>query len=855
MSKYGYFTQDGMEYVITRPDTPAPWVNYLTNKHYHAMITNAGGGYSFFQSPKDSRITRWRYNGLPWDRPGKYVYLRDAEDGEFWSLSWQPTPKKLDSYECRHGLGYTSITEEYKGIRSNITYFIPLQDDLEIWRVSLTNQTDKVRKLSIFSYVELCLGHGLVDLINQPNDKHFNDVQFHQDDNTLYATKRYWVTYSGVTVKQPNKPWNKWVFFSNTLPVTGFDGYKDTFIGKWRSEQDPIAIEEGKCFNTEITAGDAIGAIQNEITLNPGQTIDFAVVLGIVDKLEELSTGQKGDLSEKSFRTLARPLVQKYTNVANADNELAKLKAWWKDYLQRAQVETPDPEFNLMMNVWNQYQNKTTFDFSRNASYHHGGLLFGRGYRDSCQDMLGPVMYEPENVKERILEMGRHQFKNGSVLHCFFPLTSGGERTGHSDTPLWFPVACCQYIKETGDWTILGEVLPFKIEEPPYREETKSKATIFRHLCNNLDYVIGDCTERGLPKFGPGDWNDTLDYLGRDGKGETTWVALYLAYALKETIGMMEMMVQKGIKKGVRGIVLEDKLAYYKDQYAKLSERINRICWDGEWYWRGTNDIGEIIGSAKCEEGKIFANAQSWAVISEVADKTRSVQCMDSVKKHLDTPKGPKLLHPAYSKVNPRIGLATRCVQGKKENAAVFNHPVTWCILAETLLGRGDMAFEYFKKALPPALQNHAKDLGQTLPGLAQTQWGMFDPADEDRYEVEPYVYAEYVTSPDHPTIGQASHSWLTGTAAWMLHDGLCFICGVRAEYEGLRIDPCIPKAWDGFKFKRVFRGIKYDISVTNPNHVSKGVKSVTVDGIPIEGNLIPLYKKNSKHKVEVVMG
>jgi cellobiose phosphorylase len=345
-------------------------------------------------------------------------------------LSWQPCPKKLDFYECRHGLGYTNITTQYKGVKGSVTYFIPLQDDLELWRVSLTNTTDKPKQLGVFSYVELCLGHALVDLINQPNDQHFNNVQFHKEDNTLYATKRYWVTYSGPTVKQANKAWNKWVFFSTTLPVAGFDGYKNKFIGRWRSEQDPIAVEEGQCYNTEITAGDAVGALQNDITLAPGETVDFVVTLGVVHKNpeDELPTNDRGQLTPTSFRTRSQELVKKYTNVQNADAELAKLKAWWKDYLNRAQVNTPDPEFNLMMNVWNQYQNKTTFNFSRNASYYHGGFLFGRGYRDSCQDMLGPVMYEPEVVKERILEMGKHQFKNGSVMHCYFPILRFGSR-------------------------------------------------------------------------------------------------------------------------------------------------------------------------------------------------------------------------------------------------------------------------------------------------------------------------------------------------------------------------------------------------------------------------------------------
>ena len=800
----------------------------------------SAAGIVFICLPKTAVSRAGVTTSLPWDRPGKYVYVRDANSGEYWSLSWQPVPKNLDFYECRHGLGYSTITTKYLDIKGQITYFIPLQDDLEIWKITLTNEGKETKKLQLFSFVELCLGHALVDLINQPNDQHFNEVHFIKEDNSLYATKRYWVTYSDLTVKQANQAWNKWVFFSSSLPIVGFDGNKNKFIGKWRSEQNPVSIEEGKSFNTEITAGDAVGVIQNEITLAPGETESFSIVLGVVDKLEEdiLPTGVKGKLTPTSYRGRSRKLVEYYSKISHVENELSNLKDHWKKYLSFAHVKTPDPTFNLMMNVWNQYQNKMTFTFSRNASYHHGGLLFGRGYRDSCQDMLGPVMIEPDSVRQRILEMGKHQFKNGSVMHCYYPLTGGGERTGHSDTPLWFPLACCQYIKKTGDYSILTEILSY---------QDNGNATVLQHLLGNIDYVIKECTPRGLPKFGPGDWNDTLDYLGREGKGESVWVALFLAYTIKETIELL---------KNIESQISKSQIDLYESQYKKLSGTINSFCWDGKWYLRGPNDWGENIGSHKCEEGKIFSNAQSWAVISGVAQNERAIQCMDSVKEHLDTPKGPKILHPAYTKVNPRIGLATRCVPGKKENGAVFNHPVTWTILAECLLGRGDQAYEYYRKALPPALQSSLSIIpspsGRGIKGEGNNG---FDISDEDLYEVEPYVYAEYVTSPDHPTMGQASHSWLTGTAAWMLHDGLSFILGVRAEYNGLRIDPCIPKHWNEFSFTRVFRGVTYNIHVQNPNHVNHGVKCVKVNGDCINSNLLPLFPKGSKHQVEVVLG
>ncbi|MFB3895994.1 MAG: GH36-type glycosyl hydrolase domain-containing protein [bacterium] len=860
MSKYGHFSPDGKEFIITRPDTPAPWVNYLTNQTYHSLITHVGGGYSFYISPKDSRITRWRYNGLPWDRPGKYVYLRDTDTGEYWSLSYQPVGKSPAFYQCRHGLGYTIIEQEYAGIRSDICYFVPPDDELEVWRIRLTNQGKKKKHLSIFSFVELCLGHALVDLINQPNDQHFNDVRFVQEDHAIYATKRYWVTYSGPTVKQANQAWNKWVYFSSSLPVTSFEGNKNKFIGKWRSESNPIAVEQGECSNTMITAGDAVAALQNKITLVPRETIAFTILLGIVDKPED--RGLRTPILPA--RKLAKPLIRKYSNLQKVDQAFETLRRQWYFYLSHANVNTPDPEMNRALNIWNQYQNKTTFLFSRNASYYHGGLLFGRGYRDACQDAMGPVMVEPDAVKQRILEMAQNQFKNGSVMHCYFPITGGGERTGHSDTPLWFPLAVTNYLKETGDFAILDQSVEYL---------DGGEGTILQHLLNNIDFVLSDTTKRGLPKFGPGDWNDTLDYLGREGKGESVWVAMCLALAIKETIGLLNVLVGgKHVSLDIKRPTLKSLITKYEKAYTKLADTINNFCWDGNWYIRGTNDAGEIIGSKNCKEGKIFINTQSWSVLSGVASKERAIQAMDAVKKHLDTPKGPQLVAPAFTEVNPRIGLATRCVPGKKENGAVFNHPVTWVIYAECLLGRGDLAYEYYKKALPPAFQQSKKIKVKVKPLFPQSSIRLrgnevipaeagiqstidYDPADEDIYEVEPYVYAEYVTSPEHPTFGQASHSWLTGTAAWMLRDGLDHILGVKPTYTGLLINPCIPKQWKEYTITRKYREAIYQITVKNPDEVCHGVKQVLVDGNPQKSNLIPVFPKGESHQITIILG
>jgi cellobiose phosphorylase len=803
MLKYGRFSKDRREFIITRPDTPAPWVNYISNGRYSGLISHTGGGYSFFRSPKDSRITRWRYNSLPVDRPGRYILLRHRDDGEYWSPTWQPTVKALQRFECRHALYSTRISSRYRDVEASIRYFVP-DEDLELWTLTVRNEGTRRVDLDLFAFQELALGHALVDLINQPNDQHFNEVMFEPDTQILYASKRYWVRYNGPTVKQANESWDRWAFFASSLPVKGWDGSKADFIGRWRSEANPVAVEEGRCRNTDITAGDAIAALQTDLRLDPGEERTVTFMLGVVPRTEP---GR------------AKIWVEKYRQPESVEAAYTHLQQFWDHYLNAISVETPDEDMNTMLNVWNPYQTSVTFQFSRDASYYHGGLLFGRGYRDSCQDIMGPVIPRPDWVRSRILEMCHYQFSDGSVFHLYHPLTGGGERTGHSDTPLWLPLAVMTYLKETGDFALLEERTRFF---------DTGDATILEHILAAVDYTLANLTKRGLAKFGPGDWNDTLDYLGREGRGESIWVTQFLAYILKEIIDLSKTLDRP------------EQQHHYEKEYQMVASAINEYAWDGNWYIRGTTDSGQIVGSSINREGRIFLNTQTWAVISGIADPERAELCMKAVKEHLDTPKGPKILDPAYRTVNQDIGLATRCVPGKKENGAVFNHPVSWAILAECLLGNGDRAFDLYKRALP------------MNPVIAI-----------DRYEVEPYVYAEYVTSPDHPTYGQASHSWLTGSSTWMLRDGLDYILGVRPTYNGLLIDPCIPRQWGGFHVQRRYREKDYDIRVTNPDRVNTGVRHVRINDTPIEGRLLDLdnpairslVNQHSTVRLDVVMG
>ena len=814
-NEYGYFDEKNREFVITNPKTPLPWVNYITNGKYNGLISHTGGGFTFFRSPKDSRITRWRYNSFPFDRPGRYIYLKNS-DGKYWSLTWQPTAHDFDEFRCHHGMNYTTIIMEAFGIRSRVTYFVNSDENMETWRVELENVSGKEQKLDVYSFAEMCLGHALVDLINQPNDQHFNEACYFQKDEILFLSKRYWVTYNGPTVQQSNQAWNQWVFNASTLPVGSFQTSRAKFFGRWRSEANPLEMEQTKLDNSLITAGDAVSVLQGDITLKPGEKKEFSFFMGIVDKTDEkqyLRELPQDALEQEKFVQDAAKIIKKYRQDGMVQKACEKVKNDGKKYLESIQVELPDKIMQNMVNVWNQYQTKITFLFSRDASYYHGGLLFGRGYRDSCQDILGPLMAQKhEWVKNRILEMAKYQFENGSVMHCYYPLTGGGERTGHSDTTLWLPMAVTSYLKETLDFDILKEPVSFI--------DGEGTVPLLKHVYLAVDFALSTLTERNLPRFGPGDWNDTLDYLGRGGKGESVMVAQQLCYILKDTA---EMCHQLG----------ESKIArYYLNWYDKVAEAINTHCWDGEWYTRGTNDKGEVIGSSKNDQGSIFLNVQSWAVISGVANKERAIKAMDSVRKYLDTPKGPKILDPAFSKVNTHVGLATRCVPGKKENGAVFNHPVSWAILAECLLGRGENAYDYYRKALP-----------------------MNPVIDRDRYEVEPYVYSEYVTSPDHETFGQASHSWLTGSSTWMLRDATDYILGVQPVYEGLKIVPNMPDHWDGYRVKRHFRGVDFDIEVKRETPKGSKVKSVTVDGKEIKGNIVKCPESGTgKCRIQVII-
>jgi len=795
-SEFGHFSENGREYIIENPITPAPWINYLTNGRYTALVSHTGGGFSYLDSPKYNRLTRFRYNMVPWDRPGRYIYIKNNKNGKYWSLTYQPIPPiKYNFFQCKHGQGYTEIILEYAGVRSEVVYFVPAEGFGEIWIVRLENQTSEEFSLDIYSYQELVLGNALNDLINDANHKHFPEVDFIKDINALRATSRYWVSNQGVSVKQSNSDWPYFLYFRPSLRIEGYATERSDFIGAFRSEENPIGIETGQMSCNPMTAGYPIFTTKSKFNLLPGEKKSFDFQMFVVQK----------DSEEEGISDW----INRYGHSNGVKKALCEVKDSWSDYLSKFQAFTPHKEADLMINIWNPYQTAITYTAARDAGYYHGGLLFGRGVRDVCQDIMGKLIVEPLKVKKRVIEVLNKQFPDGSTLHNYFLISNNGEKTGHSDTPLWLPFAVIQYLKETADFDLLNfEVEYFRCDQ---------KDTVLNHIKKAIDFVLLNLDERGLPWIGFGDWNDTLDHLGK--KGVSIWVAQFLAYILVE---MADLMLAIGN--------IKERTNYLR-LHSEIKESIQKYAWDGKWFIRAINDCGVPIGSSKNKEPRIFLNTQSWAILSKVAEKQQIPRIIEEVKTHLFDKKGIAILSPPYTRIDDRVGLVTRCVPGKKENGAIFNHAVAWFIIACCEAGDGDLAFEVYSNTLPPVV---SRDIRQ--------------------YRTEPYVYSEYVTSRNHSSYGQASHSWLTGSAVWMQRAAMEYILGIRADYRGLLVKPCIPSNWTEYKAVRYFRGCEYQIHVLNPHKLCKGKPVIEVNGERWYDIHLPVSKEPKKYNVKVIL-
>ncbi len=793
-TEYGRFSDDGLEYVIKRPDIPRPWVNYLSNEEYCALISQTGGGYSFIHGSGYDRSHRWfPGEAVLQDRPGRYVYVRDNDSGEYWSLNWQPCLKPFQSWEAHHGLGYTWIQSRTNDIEGEILYFVPQDENVEFWVVTMRNRSDRRRRISLFPYSEWTLSSYNPDLTERSFHVLFNEVRL--ENGIVYATKRYWPTVSLVVGQTPNIDWNKYVFMTTNLPFQGFDCVRRAFLGEYRDWQAPAVVERGSCTNSQGDGYDSIGAFQHDLELDPGEEVRFHVTIGAIPK----------DRREEAARIRA-----KYNDTSDVLYAFGRLREFWGEYVGRTTVKTPDPEFDLSVNVWNKYQTWITAHWARMASYYIGGGSI-MGFRDLSQDILGVLPNDLGMARRRTMTIIDHQFANGSTIHNWDPLTNTGAVTGHCDDPLWLVMCILNYVKETGDFGFLQETVPYL---------DTGEGTVREHMVRGLFYALKQRSERGLSLIKAGDWNDGLNFVGPLGRGESIMNSHFLAWMLKEVAELFDAL---GDTRARDRVLIE---------YNRTRDSINRYAWDGDWYWRATKDTGDLLGSHTNVEGSIYLNSQSWAVLGGVAEGERAVRCMNAVKERLDTPYGPALFLPAYREPDHTIGIITRFAPGTKENGTIFCHPVAWTVIAETMLGRGDMAYHYWRET---SFLTRGKD-----PNL---------------YKAEPYVYAEYIYGPDHPNFGEGEFTWATGTAAWMWRACTDWILGAQPTARGLVVDPCVPTAWDGAEINRDFRGARYHVEISNPDHVSKGVVQVRVDGKEIQGNLLPDFRDGATHQVEVRLG
>lgn len=797
--RYGRFDDKNREYVIERPDIPVSWTNYIGVRDLCAVLSHNAGGYSFYKSAEHHRITRFRQNGVPLDRPGHYVYVRDDESGEYWSISWQPVGRDLSDarYEVRHGLSYSRFMCETEGIQAQQLVFIPVEDDVELWDVHLKNISDRPRHLSVFSYVEFSFHH--IEIDNQ-------NLQM-----SLYASGANY--QDGIIEYDFFYEPGTFHYMASSFSPDSFDCVRNHFLGNYHTESDPLAVINGICSGSSELGGNSCGALHKRLILNPGQEERLIFMLGV------------GSRSE------GRAAKEQYSSFAEVDTAFAGLKDYWQKKLEVFQCKTPNPGLNTMVNTWNLYQAETCVVWSRFASFIEVGGRTGLGYRDTSQDAMSVPHTNPNKVRQRLLELLHGQVSQGYGLHLFDPdvftpkkdqlqgvrlptvvpmpdpadIIHGVEDTC-SDDALWIISSVCEYIKETGDHAFFELVVPFA---------DGGEATIYEHLKRSLDFSAEQVGPTGICKGLRADWNDCLNLGG----GESAMVSFLHHWAL---INFIEAAAFLGRDQDAK-------------KYTLIAEKVRKTCeinlWDGEWYIRGITRKGIKIGSNNNEEGKIFLESNSWAVLSEAAAPERARSCMDAVEKYLSSPFGIHLLWPAYSQPDDDIGYVTRVYKGIKENASIFSHPNPWAVVAECKLGRGDRSMKYYD-ALLPYNQNDQIEIRQA----------------------EPYSYCQFIMGRDHSAFGRARHPWLTGSAGWMYHAVTHWILGVRPSYAGLIIDPCIPSGWHEFELTRRWRGASFNIIINNPLGVQKGVRSIHLNGYKVE-NLIPAQPAGSINQVMVEMG
>ena len=797
---FGYFDDERREYVITRPDTPLPWINYVGSEAYFGIISNTAGGYSFYRDARLRRITRYRYNNVPLDCGGRYVYVRDDGTGEFWSPSWQPTRHAVESYTCRHGLGYTVIGSTYKGIAAQTRYFVPLGENLEIWQFAVTNRRERRAHLSIFSSVEFALWEAWDDATNF--QRNFNTGEVEIEDGVIYHKTEY------------RERRDHFAFFACSEEITGFDTRRGAFLGPYRGWDSPAAVERGRSFNSEAHGWAPMGSHHVRVTLEPGETRQIIFLLGY----HENPRDQKFDPpnSHRINKRTVRPIVDRYLKREHVDASFDELRDYWDGLLRTFQVETPDVHTNRMVNVWNAYQCMVTFNLSRSASLFESGIGRGVGFRDSNQDLLGCVQLVPERARQRILDLAATQLETGGAYHQYQPLTRRGNDaigSGFNDDPLWLILSVAAYLKETGDWDILD--VP-----ATYKSRPGSERPLYEHLQRSLHYTLDRLGQHGLPLIGRADWNDCLNLnTFSDTPGESFQTTTTKDGKVAESIFIAGMFVLAAREMAtiarLRG--LEDEARTHLGAAAAMEAAIDEHGWDGEWFLRAYDHFGHKVGSRECEEGRIFIEPQGFCILAGIGlDDGRAEKALAAVRERLTTPHGIILHQPAYSKYYLHLGEISSYPPGYKENAGIFCHTNPWVMIAETMVGHGDQALDYYVRINPSAREDIS-----------------------DVHRCEPYVYAQMIAGRDAPTYGEAKNSWLTGTAAWNYVAITQWILGIRPTYDGLQIAPVIPSDWPGFEATRIFRGVTYCITVERAGEGNE--VALTVDGQPVEGTVVPL--------------
>ncbi len=811
--KFGFFDDVKKEYVITTPKTPYPWINYLGSQDFFSLISNTAGGYSFYKDAKLRRITRYRYNNVPLDLGGgRYYYLYD--EGDFWSPGFAPAKKELDRYECRHGMGYTKITGERNNISTEVTFFVPLDFNGEVHKVVVSNTGNAKKQVKLFSFIEWCLWNALDDQTN-----------FQRNYNTGEVEVKGSVIYHKTEYKERR---DHYAFFSVNTEIAGFDSDRESFIGTYNGFSDPEAVINGKSNNSIADGWSPIASHSLDITLNPGETKEYVFILGYVEN----AVGDKWESKNVINKSRAEEMISRFTTAKDADNALDELGAYWDGLLSKYNVESNDDKLNRMVNIWNQYQCMVTFNLSRSASYFESGIGRGMGFRDSNQDLLGFLHQIPDRARERIIDLASTQLEDGGAYHQYQPLTKRGNNEiggNFNDDPLWLILAVVAYIKETGDYSILDVMTP-------YDNDMDKVAPLSDHIKRAFDHVINNVGPHGLPLIGRADWNDCLNLnCFSTEPGESFQTTTSKDGRVAESVMIAGMFTYIGAMYGelMRKIGNEEEGNRAYKEVDKMKDIIMEHGYDGEWFLRAYDDFGRKIGSNECEEGKIFIESQGFCVMGGCGiSNGLAIKALDAVEERLGTKYGLVLNNPAFTSYYVEYGEISTYPAGYKENAGIFCHNNAWIMCAEAVVGRGDKAFDYYTRIAPAYTEEYS-----------------------EIHRMEPYVYSQMVAGKDAKRFGEAKNSWLTGTASWNFVAITQFILGVIPEYDGLMIEPAIPTSWEEYKVTRVFRGDTYEIHVKNPNHVSKGVKEMLLDGIKVEGNIIPLCGDGLLHKVLVILG